>query len=134
MTALPPRLFAPSGMDLESAIRGGNADEAAEHERFIAAHGRPEEVAWLCDLYASLRVPHDLRAVGEKDFRARALVRWPGCDVREVRVDCRRYRERHLSAVRWNSEHRLIPPGWRVLPGDPPPSSPSPFPESEEAA
>ena len=134
MTALPPRLFALSGMALEAAVRRGDADEAAAHERFIVAHGRPEETAWLLDAYSNLRVPHELRLVGEKDFRARALVRWPGCDLREVRVDCRRYRERHLSAVNWNAQRGRIGTGWRVLPGDPPARSPSPFSELEETA
>jgi hypothetical protein len=121
----PPRLFAPAAMDLESAVRRGDAQQAAEHEAFVAGpHGRPEELGWLLDLYGQLRVPHDLRAVGERDLRARSLARWPECDLAEVRVDARLYREQHVAACRWNAEHNRIRPGWIVLPGDPPPRSP----------
>jgi hypothetical protein len=124
VSALPPRLFAPAGMDLESVAHRGLSENAAEHEKFIAGqHGRPEEVAWLLDLYAGLRVPHDLRLVGERDFRARAVARWPGCDLAEVRADARLYRERHLAAVAANAAAGRIRPGWLTLPGDPEPEA-----------
>jgi hypothetical protein len=123
VSALPPNLFAPSGEDLEAAVHRGRADEAAEHEKFIIERGRPEEVAWLLDVYEQLRVSPNLRLVGERDFRARALARWPDCEPDEVRVFCRLHREQHLAHVRANAESGRIGPGWGVFPSDPPPRS-----------
>ena len=131
-----PKVIPFAAQDVEAAMRRGDAGEAVFWESFVAGpNGRPEDCVWLMALYEQLNVRPELRAVTEADFRERSCALWGAdVDLHECRLDALAAREAYVSAVRFNSEQGLIRPGWITLPGDPPPRSPSPFPELEETA
>ncbi|MGZ4181011.1 MAG: hypothetical protein ACXVUL_10075 [Solirubrobacteraceae bacterium] len=109
--------------DLEAALRRGRLMEVMDIEFQIAEDGEPRELAWLVEAYDALGVPIESRRATAVDvIAAVGNARREGLylgSVSAVRSQARAERIRHLAVCRWNSEHGLTEPGWRVLPGDP---------------